>query len=95
MLVYAVGHALLAVRAHDAYQTYGEDLGFTDQIVWNTLHGRPWRFTFYEEPAFRLDIDVSRLKHPESLLAYHVEPLLLLVTLATLLAGLLANLLMG
>lgn len=74
---YALGFSVLALRFHDALLTHGEDLGFTDQIVWNTLHGRPWRFSFYEQAAFTLDIDPRALKHPDLLLAYHVEPLLL------------------
>jgi uncharacterized membrane protein len=76
---YALGFSVLALRYHDAFLTYAEDLGLTDQIVWNTVHGRPWAFTFYDEAAFTLDIDPRALKHPDSLLAYHVEPLLLLV----------------
>ncbi len=76
-VAYALGFSVLALRFHDTFLTYGEDLGFTDQIVWNTLHGRPWRFSFYEQAEFTLDIDPRALRHPDSLLAYHVEPLLL------------------
>ncbi|MER3486714.1 MAG: hypothetical protein C4345_12815, partial [Chloroflexota bacterium] len=82
---------MLALRFHDALLTYGgEDLGLTDQIVWNTLHGRPRRCSFYEQAEFTLDIDPRALKHPDMLLAYHVEPLLLVLQAVVVAMGVVA-----
>ncbi len=78
-LAFSLWFGWLAVQRHQAFQSHAEDLGFTDQIVWNTLHGRPFEFSVYERADFTLDVDLAKLKRPDSLLAFHVEPLLLLV----------------
>src|SRR5439155_18580711 len=55
--------ALLA--QHRAYNSNGWDLGWFDQVVWNTAHGRPFENSFA----------------PWSFLGEHLEPVLLLFAL--------------
>jgi uncharacterized membrane protein len=56
--------------AHDAYQTFAEDMGIMTQALWNTTHGAPLHQTicdiFAENDCLG---DVSRL-------AIHVEPIM-------------------
>jgi uncharacterized membrane protein len=66
----------LSLRRHQNLRTNALDLGYTDQAVWNTLHGRPFRFSTYLDAAFRLDIPIQEFKEPGVLLGYHVEPIL-------------------
>jgi uncharacterized membrane protein len=78
-LVLAAGLGLgwRAVQRHDALESNAEDLGFTDQILWNFLHGQFFRFTTYQDAEFQTDIDLKAVRRPDSLLAFHVEPILL------------------
>ncbi len=77
----AVSYAALvggmALRRHQNLHSHALDLGYTDQAVWNTLHGRPFRFSTYLDAAFALDIPIERIRQPDMLLAYHVEPVLI------------------
>ena len=66
----------MALRRHQNLRTNALDLGYTDQAVWNTLHGRPFRFSTYLDAAFYLDIPIQDFREPGVLLGYHVEPLL-------------------
>jgi len=66
----------LTLRRHQNLGTNALDLGYTDQAVWNTLHGRPFRFSTYVDAAFDLDIRIKEFKQPDVLLGYHVEPIL-------------------
>lgn len=63
---FAVFFSALALAKHAAFQTHGFDLGNYDQTVWNTVRGRLLVCTNW--PPFG-----------ESRLAFHVEPILLLV----------------
>jgi len=63
---FVIFFSALALTKHRAFQTHGFDLGNYDQTVWNTLHGRPLVCTNW--PPFG-----------ESRLAFHVEPILLLI----------------
>lgn len=65
---FALVFSWLSVARHAAFQSHAFDLGNMDQAVWNTLHGRPLRFT---------DMEVGHIVLT-SRLAIHVEPLLLL-----------------
>lgn len=38
--VYVVIFSLLSIRNHDLYQTFGWDLGFFDQLIWQASRGR-------------------------------------------------------
>jgi uncharacterized membrane protein len=66
----------MSLRRHQNLRTNALDLGYTDQAVWNTLHGRPFRFSTYLDAAFHLDIPIQQFREPDLLLGYHVEPML-------------------
>ena len=68
-----------AVTRHDALQSGAEDLGFTDQVIWNFMRGQVFRFTTYTHAEFATDIDLKAIRRPDSLLAFHVEPILVLL----------------
>src|SRR5690242_14541105 len=78
VLVLGVGFGLgwRAVQRHEALLTNAEDLGFTDQVVWNFLRGQFFRFSTYQDAEFTTDIDLRAVRRPDSLLAFHVEPIL-------------------
>jgi uncharacterized membrane protein len=72
----------LALRRHDSFNSNALDLGYHDQVIWNTLHGRPFHFSTYhqdEQAPFWIDVPLGRIRDPYSLLSYHVEPLLVLI----------------
>jgi hypothetical protein len=70
----------LAVARHDDLRTNAFDLGYVSNALWHTAHGAPFRFTTLEGATFAADgIDVARVRRPHSLLAFHVEPVLLLL----------------
>ena len=75
----------LALRRHQNLHTNALDLGYTDQAVWNTLHGRFFRFSTYLDAAFALDIPLDEIREPDVLLGYHVEPMLAPISLLYLL----------
>ena len=75
--VWAGGFGYLAVVRHLAGGSHAEDLGFTDQVLWNFLRGQWFRTSMYDGATWNTEIDVSRLARPDSLLAFHVEPMLL------------------
>jgi len=77
----AVGWSHLAIARHQGLATNAFDLGYVTQTLWYTVHGQPFRFTTIEEVPFSPEgvLDPRRLRHPHSLLAFHVEPILLLV----------------
>jgi uncharacterized membrane protein len=68
----------LALARHAAGGTHAEDLGFTDQVIWNFLRGQWFRMTVYQGATWNTEVDVTVLARPDSLLAFHVEPMLLL-----------------
>ena len=76
IVAYCAIFGTLSLRRHQNLRTNALDLGYTDQAVWNTLHGRPFRFSTYVDAAFRLDIPIQDFKEPDMLLGYHVEPIL-------------------
>ena len=79
VLVLAAGFGMgwRAVERHQALLTNAEDLGFTDQVIWNFLRGQFFRFSTYQDAEFSTDIDLKAVRRPDSLLAFHVEPILL------------------
>jgi uncharacterized membrane protein len=66
ILLYAVVFGYLSVLKHEAFETTAFDLGNMDQAVWNSLHGRFLTFTNWGEEGTRL--------------AYHVDPILVLIS---------------
>jgi uncharacterized membrane protein len=78
-VAYLVLMGTLSLRRHQNLGTNALDLGYTDQAVWNTLHGRPFRFSTFLDAAFTLDIPIQQFKRPDVLLGYHVEPMLAVI----------------
>lgn len=70
--------AWLSVVRYLAGGTHAEDLGFTDQVIWNFTRGQWFRMSLYRGATWDTEIDVARIARPDSLLAFHVEPMLLL-----------------
>ena len=65
VLLYIVTFTWLAILRHASFNSSGFDLGIYDQVVWNTLHGRPFFYTTTGQPLLHL--------------SNHVSPILLLV----------------
>jgi len=85
ILAYVAIFGTLSLRRHQNLDTNALDLGYTDQAVWNTLHGRPFRFSTYLDADFRLAIPIQDFREPGMLLGYHVEPILAPISLLYLL----------
>ncbi len=85
ILAYMAIFGMMSLRRHQNLRTNALDLGYTTQAVWNTLHGRPFRFSTYLDAAFKLDIPIQEFRQPDMLLAYHVEPILAPISLLYLL----------
>jgi uncharacterized membrane protein len=68
-----------AVVRHLAGGSHAEDLGFTDQVIWNFLppRGQWFRMSLYDGAFWNTELDLSQVARPDSLLAFHVEPMLL------------------
>ena len=88
--VWAGGFAYLAVERHLAGGSHAEDLGFTEQVLSNFLRGQWFRMSIYQGASWNTELDVGRLARPDSLLAFHVEPMLLLLLPVYALGGMLA-----
>jgi uncharacterized membrane protein len=69
----------LAVLRHQTFGSSAMDLGYTDQVIWNTLHGRFMRFTTLENAS--IDLPLDQFRRTDILLAYHVELLLVPISL--------------
>jgi uncharacterized membrane protein len=69
----------LALGRHAAGGTSAEDLGFTDQVIWNFLQGRWFEMTVYLGGTWNTEINIGAVRSPNSLLAFHFEPMLLLL----------------
>jgi uncharacterized membrane protein len=81
IVAYVAVFGTLSLRRHQNLHTNALDLGYTDQAVWNTLHGRPFRFSTFVDAAFGLDIPIQEFRRPDLLLGYHVEPILAPISL--------------
>ena len=81
IVAYVALFGTLSLRRHQNLNTNALDLGYTDQAVWNTLHGRLFRFSTYLDAAFGLDIPLREFRDPGMLLGYHVEPILAPISL--------------
>ncbi len=66
ILLYVLVFSYLTVLKHEAFETTAFDLGNMDQAVWNSLRGRLLPFTNWGEEGTRL--------------AYHVDPILILIS---------------
>jgi uncharacterized membrane protein len=81
IVAYVAVFGMLSLRRHQNLHTNALDLGYADQAVWNTLHGRPFRFSTFIDAAFGLDIPIQDFRQPDVLLGYHVEPILAPISL--------------
>jgi len=78
-LFYIVFFAWLSILRHETFQSSAMDLGYTDQVVWNTLHGRFMRFSTYQDAP--IDLPLDQFRRTDTLLAYHVELVLAPISL--------------
>src|SRR5258708_35593356 len=69
----------LALQRHFAGGSHAEDLGFIDQVLANFLRGQWFRLSIYLGATWNTEIDFGRIARPDSLLAFHFEPMLLLL----------------
>ena len=77
---WALLFAHLSLLRHASGGTNAQDLGFTDQVLWNFLQGQWFRMSLYEgAAAWNTEMAVASIARPESLLAFHFEPMLLLL----------------
>jgi uncharacterized membrane protein len=68
----------LAIARQDNLQTNAFDLGYVSQALWYDAHLEPFRFTTVQGSNAVIEgVDLSKIKHPHWLLAFHVEPALL------------------
>lgn len=84
MLIYALVISYLAVLRYDTFKATAFDLGNMDQVLWNTIHGRPFQFTNqgadWFGPPTRLAIHFEPIIFPLSLLyVFGADPRILLV----------------
>ncbi len=68
IIIYALTFGTLSILRHASLGSNAFDLGNMDQAVWNTLHGRPLRFT-------------ADFLFGEIRLAIHVEPIMFAIAL--------------
>jgi uncharacterized membrane protein len=78
-LLYIVFFAWLSILRHETFQSNAMDLGYTDQVVWNTLNGRFMRFSTYQDAP--IDLPLDQFRRTDTLLAYHVELILAPISL--------------
>jgi uncharacterized membrane protein len=79
VLLYILFYAWLSILRHQTFQSNAMDLGYTDQVVWNTLHGRFMHFSTYEGAP--IDLPLDQFRRTDTLLAYHVELILAPISL--------------
>ncbi|MFN8459373.1 MAG: DUF2079 domain-containing protein [Anaerolineae bacterium] len=91
ILLYIFTFTWLAILRHASFDSSGFDLGIYDQVVWNTLHGRPFFYTTTGLPLLHLSNHASLillLVAPFYLIHSGPETLLFLQTSAIGLGGL-------
>lgn len=81
VVVYAATFGAISVMRHNAFGTDLHDLGLYDQMLWNTLRGRPFHCTLWQitpGPGLAGGYDLKRFDY--NFLAEHLMPVLLLLT---------------
>ena len=78
VVAYAAYFSLYQIRQHRTFQT-GLDTASIEQPIWNTLHGRFMRATYY--PVSGSIVTDFSDRSTESLLGDHVQPILLVLAL--------------
>lgn len=71
MLTYIVVLSIESILRYTTFKATAFDLGNMDQVLWNTIHGRPFQFTNQAIDWYG----------PPNRLGVHVEPVLLLISL--------------
>ncbi len=71
MILYTLVMGLESVLRYTTFKATAFDLGNMDQVIWNTIHGRPFQFTNQAIDWYG----------PPNRLAVHVEPIFLLISL--------------
>ncbi|HEY1349773.1 MAG TPA: DUF2079 domain-containing protein [Ktedonobacteraceae bacterium] len=71
LAVYIAALSFQSVLRYATFKATAFDLGNMDQVLWNTIHGRPFQFTNQAIDWYG----------PPNRLAIHVEPIMLLVSL--------------
>jgi uncharacterized membrane protein len=79
IVAHAAFFGWLAVMRHESFRSAAMDMGYTDQVVWNTLHGRFMEFSTYENAP--IDLPLDQFRRTDNLLSYHVELLLAPISL--------------
>jgi uncharacterized membrane protein len=79
VISYIIFFTWLSILRHETFQSNAMDLGYTDQVVWNTLHGRFLQFSTLQEAS--IDLPLDQFRRTDVLLAFHVEPILLPISL--------------
>lgn len=84
MLVYALEMSHQTLLRYDTFKAAAFDLGNMDQVLWNTIHGRPFQFTNqaidWFGPPTRLALHFEPIILPLSLLyAFGADPRILLI----------------
>jgi uncharacterized membrane protein len=80
--LYACTLSWLSLERDAAHLSNALDLGYYSNTLWNTIHGAPFRFTTYHAANFVFpEFDPNVVRKPDNLLAFHVEPILLPLSL--------------
>lgn len=84
MIIYILVMSFQSILRYMTFKATAFDLGNMDQVIWNTIHGRPFQFTNqaidWYGPPNRLGVHVEPILLPISLLYYfYADPRILLV----------------
>ncbi len=79
ILLFTAYFSWLAITRHQMFRSSAMDLGYTTQVVWNTLHGRAFEFSTYQNAP--IDLPLEKFKRTDNLLGFHVELLLAPISL--------------
>jgi uncharacterized membrane protein len=84
ILIYVLVMGYQSVLRYTTFKATAFDLGNMDQVLWNTIHGRPFQFTNeaidWYGPPNRLGVHVEPIMLPVSLLyIFHADPRILLI----------------
>lgn len=92
VIVYALVMSIQSILRYVTFKATAFDLGNMDQVIWNTIHGRPFQFTNqaidWYGPPNRLGVHVEPILLPISLLYYfYADPRILLIFQTVVLAA--------
>lgn len=92
IVIYIIVMSVESVLRYMTFKATAFDLGNMDQVLWNTIHGRPFQFTNqaidWYGPPNRLAVHFEPILLPISLLyLFHADPRILLIFQTVLLAS--------